>query len=417
MDENKIFRDIKVPESVDRKMQDAYAGIKRAKKSGVWKVVKAVSAFAAAAAVFVMTIWGPELKEGMLNNANRNQATMLTPTAGNEDLPVNTGKPFVVRAYAAELREGNPFRIVGFDEMKENGIGWSAGYVCGEKAPTVLYVSMNLFRNITVEGENIDTIEFSLSGATFAVTYIPGESGVKSSVADDKFVHNWYHNGYGEIYDYRNSTKVSCKEDYYSSFKIDYDGQNDRLMEVCIVKPYSDDINCRILGILDDFITNKQANAIFNDVWKDVYLNIKVTYKDGTEYSRTNAFVVDEGGQEESEKVGIRFADNGGIEYNDLVTVDIKKINTATNATEDVGRKSLIVWQYEPEFGMPYFHYDGESFSYNENGKQLFIQRMNDIIGTKVGESFSLERGDGYIYTYTVVKIIPFDEFDSDDLQ
>ncbi len=135
---------------------------------------------------------------------------------------------------------------------------------------------------ISVEGENISTVNFKVKNAAFEVVSIDGPSIVKSgSTVKLNDFRSTYVNGYDMSGHPIGKTIVG----YYDSFSADYSTlqTSKYLFNVCNAMTDRMDIYC-LINHEEDFLSR---SYIFTYLVKDVEVTVEVTFADGTTASRT----------------------------------------------------------------------------------------------------------------------------------
>ena len=181
-------------------------------------------------------------------------------------------EPFTIRVCAAELAPDTSLPI-SLDVGKQAfgyGVDWDGNAEYQINFP------------ISVEGENISTVNFKVKNAAFEVVSIDGPSIVKSG---STIKLNDFRSTYVDGYDMSGHPIGKTIVGYYDQFSADYSTlqTSKYLFNVCNAMTDRMDIYCLITHE-EDFLSR---SYIFTYLVKDVEVTVEVTFADGTTASRT----------------------------------------------------------------------------------------------------------------------------------
>ena len=181
-------------------------------------------------------------------------------------------EPFTIRVCAAELAPDTSLPI-SLDVGKQAfgyGVDWDGN------------ANYQINFPISVEGENISTVNFKVKNAAFEVVSIDGPSIVKNG---STVKLNDFRSTYVDGYDMSGHPIGKTIVGYYDSFSADYSTlqTSKYLFNVCNTMTDRMDIYCLITHE-EDFLSR---SYIFTYLVKDVEVTVEVTFADGTTASRT----------------------------------------------------------------------------------------------------------------------------------
>ena len=181
-------------------------------------------------------------------------------------------EPFTIRVCAAELAPDTSLPI-SLDVGKQAfgyGVDWDGN------------ANYELNFPISVEGENISTVNFKVKNAAFEVVSIDCPSIVKSG---STVKLNDYRSTYVDGYDMSGHPIGKTIVGYYDQFSADYSTlqTSKYLFNICNTMTDRMDIYCLITHE-EDFL---ERSYIFTYLVKDVEVTVEVTFADGTTASRT----------------------------------------------------------------------------------------------------------------------------------
>lgn len=181
-------------------------------------------------------------------------------------------EPFTIRVCAAELAPDTSLPI-SLDVGKQSfgyGVDWEGN------------ANYELNFPISVEGENISTVNFKVKNAAFEVVSIDCPSIVKSG---STVKLNDYRSTYVNGYDMSGHPIGKTIVGYYDQFSADYSTlqTSKYLFNICNTMTDRMDIYCLITHE-EDFL---ERSYIFTYLVKDVEVTVEVTFADGTTASRT----------------------------------------------------------------------------------------------------------------------------------
>ena len=181
-------------------------------------------------------------------------------------------EPFTIRVCAAELAPDTSLPI-SLDVGKQSfgyGVDWEGN------------ANYELNFPISVEGENISTVNFKVKNAAFEVVSIDCPSIVKSG---STVKLNDYRSTYVNGYDMSGHPIGKTIVGYYDQFSADYSTlqTSKYLFNICNTMTDRMDIYCLITHE-EDFL---ERSYIYTYVVKDVEVTVEVTFADGTTASRT----------------------------------------------------------------------------------------------------------------------------------
>ena len=181
-------------------------------------------------------------------------------------------EPFTIRVCAAELAPDTSLPI-SLDVGKQAfgyGVDWDGN------------ANYQINFPISVEGENISTVNFKVKNAAFEVVSIDCPSIVKSG---STVKLNDFRSTYVDGYDMSGHPIGKTIVGYYDQFSADYSTlqTSKYLFNVCNTMTDRMDIYCLITHE-EDFLSR---SYIFTYLVKDVEVTVEVTFADGTTASRT----------------------------------------------------------------------------------------------------------------------------------
>ena len=279
MNNKNIFeKNAKIPDIVQQKANAAFATIYtrqdepeekpqkayRLTRATIIKIASAVVVAAMTIAVLSVALayfsgQEPELPEGSTNGSTK------VSVVGNE-------YRFAIKVCAAELepKDSLPISL----DVSNQAFGYGGDCTGG--------ASFEINFPITVEGENIASVNFKVDNAVFEVVSIDCPSVVKSgsskTVAD-------FNSTYVEGYDISGHPVGKTEVGYYDSFSSDYGTlQNSKyLFNIC--NAMTDRMDLFYLLIHDE--NDDDRCAAYTYLVKDVKVTVEVTFNDGTTSSRT----------------------------------------------------------------------------------------------------------------------------------
>ena len=281
MKNKNIFeKNAKIPDVVQQKANAAFTAIytredeaeekpqkkHRPTRATVIKIASTVVVAAITVAVLCVTLAyfagkGPELPE-------------LPDASGTGSISSYNSiiEPFTIRVCAAELAPDTSLPI-SLDVGKQAfgyGVDWDGNAEYQINFP------------ISVEGENISTVNFKVKNAAFEVVSIDGPSIVKSG---STVKLNDFRSTYVDGYDMSGHPIGKTIVGYYDQFSADYSTlqTSKYLFNICNTMTDRMDIYCLITHE-EDFL---ERSYIFTYLVKDVEVTVEVTFADGTTASRT----------------------------------------------------------------------------------------------------------------------------------
>ena len=279
MNNKNIFeKNAKIPDIVQQKANAAFATIYtrqyepeekpqkayRLTRATIIKIASAVVVAAMTIAVLSVALayfsgQEPELPEGSTNGSTR------VSVVGNE-------YRFAIKVCAAELepKDSLPISL----DVGNQAFGYGGDCTGG--------ASFEINFPITVEGENISSVNFKVDNAVFEVVSIDCPSIVKSG--SPKTLPD-YRSTYVNGYDMAGHPIGKTEVGYYDSFSADYDTlQNSKyLFNIC--NAMTDRMDLFYLLIHDG--NDDDSCAAYTYLVKDVKVTVEVTFNDGTTSSRT----------------------------------------------------------------------------------------------------------------------------------
>ena len=279
MNNKNIFeKNAKIPDIVQQKANVAFATIYtrqdepeekpqkayRLTRATIIKIASAVVVAAMTIAVLSVALayfsgQEPELPEGSTNGSTR------VSVVGNE-------YRFAIKVCAAELepKDSLPISL----DVGNQAFGYGGDCTGG--------ASFEINFPITVEGENISSVNFKVDNAVFEVVSIDCPSIVKSG--SPKTLPD-YRSTYVNGYDMAGHPIGKTEVGYYDSFSADYDTlQNSKyLFNIC--NAMTDRMDLFYLLIHDG--NDDDSCAAYTYLVKDVKVTVEVTFNDGTTSSRT----------------------------------------------------------------------------------------------------------------------------------
>jgi len=279
MNNKNIFeKNAKIPDIVQQKANAAFATIYtrqdepeekpqkayRLTRATIIKIASAVVVAAMTIAVLSVALaffsgQEPELPEGSTNGSTR------VSVVGNE-------YRFAIKVCAAELepKDSLPISL----DVGNQAFGYGGDCTGG--------ASFEINFPITVEGENISSVNFKVDNAVFEVVSIDCPSIVKSG--SPKTLSD-YRSTYVNGYDMAGHPIGKTEVGYYDSFSADYDTlQNSKyLFNIC--NAMTDRMDLFYLLIHDG--NDDDRCAAYTYLVKDVKVTVEVTFNDGTTSSRT----------------------------------------------------------------------------------------------------------------------------------
>ncbi|PWJ69482.1 hypothetical protein B0O40_1851 [Ruminococcaceae bacterium R-25] len=281
MKNKNIFeKNAKIPDVVQQKANAAFTAIytredeavekpqktHRPTRATVIKIASTVAVAAITVAVLCVTLAyfagkGPELPE-------------LPDASGTGSISSYNSiiEPFTIRVCAAELAPDTSLPI-SLDVGKQAfgyGVDWDGN------------ANYQINFPISVEGENISTVNFKVKNAAFEVVSIDCPSIVKSG---STVKLNDFRSTYVDGYDMSGHPIGKTIVGYYDQFSTDYSTlqTSKYLFNVCNAMTDRMDIYCLITHE-EDFLSR---SYIFTYLVKDVEVTVEVTFADGTTASRT----------------------------------------------------------------------------------------------------------------------------------
>ena len=279
MNNKNIFeKNAKIPDIVQQKAHAAFATIYtrqdepeekpqkayRLTRATIIKIASAVVVAAMTIAVLSVALayfsgQEPELPEGSTNGSTR------VSVVGNE-------YRFAIKVCAAELepKDSLPISL----DVGNQAFGYGGDCTGG--------VSFEINFPITVEGENISSVNFKVDNAVFEVVSIDCPSIVKSG--SPKTLPD-YRSTYVNGYDMAGHPIGKTEVGYYESFSADYDTlQNSKyLFNICNAMTGRMDLFYLLIHDGND----DDRCAAYTYLVKDVKVTVEVTFNDGTTSSRT----------------------------------------------------------------------------------------------------------------------------------
>ena len=278
MKNKNIFeKNAKIPDVVQQKANAAFTAIytredeavekpqkiNRSTRATVIKIASTVVVAAVTVAVLCVTLAyfagkGPELPDASGTGSISSYNSII--------------EPFTIRVCAAELAPDTSLPI-SLDVGKQSfgyGVDWDGN------------ANYELNFPISVEGENISTVNFKVKNAAFEVVSIDGPSIVKSG---STVKLNDYRSTYVDGNDMSGHPIGKTIVGYYDQFSADYSTlqTSKYLFNICNTMTDRMDIYCLITHE-EDFLSR---SYIFTYLVKDIEVTVEVTFADGTTASRT----------------------------------------------------------------------------------------------------------------------------------
>ena len=274
---NVFEKNAKIPDVVQQKANAAFTAIytredepvekpqkiNRSTRATVIKIASTVVVAAVTVAVLCVTLAyfagkGPELPNASGTGSISSYNSII--------------EPFTIRVCAAELAPDTSLPI-SLDVGKQAfgyGVDWDGNAEYQINFP------------ISVEGENISTVNFKVKNAAFEVVSIDGPSIVKSG---STVKLNDYRSTYVDGNDMSGHPIGKTIVGYYDQFSADYSTlqTSKYLFNICNTMTDRMDIYCLITHE-EDFL---ERSYIFTYLVKDVEVTVEVTFADGTTASRT----------------------------------------------------------------------------------------------------------------------------------
>ncbi|MCH5250594.1 MAG: hypothetical protein J1E98_11705 [Lachnospiraceae bacterium] len=261
---NILLQDVDVPEVVQKKADIAFSTIRTEENNTMKKVhYKAYAAAAACAALVIFT----GISTGFWNRLDSNSQE-------DENESISTiENMFTLKVMAAELEEGEPvvLNVGGNDNSSVLGATDN-----GE-------ISYCINAPFTCEGENIETVTYSVNNGAFQIVQPTNES-----IIVDGQLYNYEMNTgqIGGYYSEENNglPSRSYKTFFYKSFTLDYDTQSDDYtwINICNALPYDSETFNLIWG--DESSAQDTSNGI-NNLLDNTVITCTVNYLDGTKQS------------------------------------------------------------------------------------------------------------------------------------
>jgi hypothetical protein len=279
MNNKNIFeKNVKIPDIVQQKANAAFATIYtrqdepeekpqkayRLTRATIIKIASAVVVAAMTIAVLSVALAFFSGQESELPEGSTNGSTRVS-VVGNE-------YRFAIKVCAAELepKDSLPISL----DVGNQAFGYGGDCTGG--------ASFEINFPITVEGENISSVNFKVDNAVFEVVSIDCPSIVKSG--SPKTLPD-YRSTYVNGYDMAGHPIGKTEVGYYESFSADYDTlQNSKyLFNIC--NAITDRMDLFYLLIHDG--NDDDRCAAYTYLVKDVKVTVEVTFNDGTTSSRT----------------------------------------------------------------------------------------------------------------------------------
>ena len=267
MDKKNMFMvDVEIPEVVTHKATEAFSTIKAERnkkmraeenrgssKTKIVKMAKRITAVAACAALLVVaTTAGSTLRQNNEKN-----------TTADSDL-------FTLRVMAAELDADSPQAYLS----KEAGYDWA---ICETEEGGITYA---IGVPLTCEGENIDSVTYSINQGAFQIVHPADSSIVLNGTAYEGELNVPITGG-----EENTNGDLGSSIDYYSSYTVDYDTQTSDTtwINICDNKPMAE-ADQNLLFNNENLEDNA---AFFNKLFKGVTITCTVNLTDGTTQSET----------------------------------------------------------------------------------------------------------------------------------
>lgn len=253
--EDIFTQDVEIPEIVQSKADIAFLEIKNGRRRNMSrkhnrmkKIIKPVIAVAACAALVVVA--------STANSVPKDTDTNLMSTIDNM---------FTLRVKAAELEKGNPVAYLSDDTSN----GWA---FCETEEGTVSY---SIDAPFTCEGENVESITYSINKGAFQIVE-PQNSSIMLRADEYNGELNVPQRG-GEEKDGKTVSKVK----YYTSYTVAYDEQTSDTtwINVCGERDMSDEEQELIFGKQSG---NKETALFMDKVFDGVVITCTVNYEDGS---------------------------------------------------------------------------------------------------------------------------------------
>lgn len=280
--------DIVVPDIVQKRAEEAYSQIKERGETGNMnknniisigmksnrkqKIIKTLAAVCACAALFIvvgkLSIFSTFNEVPETNNAE----TQIESIKGDDDLIHALENMFTLKAYAAEHPEADENGYVSLNDnnilVEENGLG---SVLCeGEDG----FVSYCIGTDFLCEGENIESITYSINGAAFQVVERPNASIL---IAKEPYGKNLNTGTCGGEDSDTLDNPISVRG-FYKSITLSYDNQmNDYTwINICNETEYCWDF------LYGEGMTLEERVSAIEEMMKDVEILCTVQYTDGT---------------------------------------------------------------------------------------------------------------------------------------
>ena len=261
---NILLQDVDVPEIVQKKADIAFSTIRTEENNTMKKRhYKAYAAVAACVALVVFTGISTEI----WNRSDLNSQE-------DENKSISTiENMFTLKVMAAELEEGHPVTINIGGNDNSSVLGATDN---GE-------ISYCISAPFTCEGENIETVTYSINNGAFQIVQPEDESII---VDGQLYTYEMNAGQIGGCYSEENNglPSRSYKVVLYKSFSLDYYTQSDdhTWINICNSLPYDSETFNLIWG--DESSAKDTSNGI-NNLLDDTVITCTANYSDGTRQS------------------------------------------------------------------------------------------------------------------------------------
>lgn len=283
---NKILSDIEIPDVVQKKAEEAFMTIKKGgaddmkqeeyikqeeniKQGGdskQGKKMRPLMKFVAVAAACAVVITGAHIGENFYLNQKNGE--------DSSDITAKLDDAFTLKVNAEELTEGQQLPIMGMGAQKS----W---VICGEEdKQNINYCIGTLF---TCEGDNIESITYSINKGAFQIIESPDESIVTDGVKYDGQMNTGMITA-GSDWE-EDTEEIHYSENYYTSYTVAYDKQTYEKSSVNICNELASTAQEQEVVFGEEQSLEKLLEA-YSRIVDGVVITCQVTYTDGTTSSR-----------------------------------------------------------------------------------------------------------------------------------
>lgn len=203
---------------------------------------------------------------------------------------VPSENPFVIKVNAAELTENVHLPINIDTALSDN---WVQN-ILSDDDHTIL---TNVNIPVTVEGDNISTVTFTVSNGFFQVLDASADDPYVVSGTSYDITQDPYYNGGALLYGSvggsytEDEQALALTESYYTSYTVDYDHQSGDDVWFNWCSSYSGDTET--YDLVNHYDDNQEQNEVtaLNRIFADKDIEITVQYTDGTSASASIGLV------------------------------------------------------------------------------------------------------------------------------